>query len=242
MIKKINDLSGISGGEPSLMPVIKTDFYFACGASDGVFCQEVEGEKTLVLSLRGVTATICGLSENADIEELKAFLGFRHVKNILTDFCFDSVAFEKRAVLKATPNCDFFENVTVLTSASRLADYENVFNLLSENGVFDAWYPAFSRKVNNMYAYGVYMCENSTAISCAVAPFVCGEIGIIAGVCTDESHRKKGYATKCVKSLLAQLKSGNIKTAYLWCEDENIKFYKNIGFSVCGEIYVKKEE
>lgn len=242
MIKKINDLSGISGGDPSLMPVIKTDFKFPCGDSDGVFCQEIEGEKTLVLSLRGVTATICGLSENADVEELKAFLSFRQIKNILSDFCFEKSVLEKRAVLKVTPCDTLSENVTVLTPASRLSDYENVFDLLSENGVFEAWYPAFSRKVNNMCACGVYMCENSAPISCAVAPFVCEETGIIAGVYTDENHRMKGSATRCVKSLLAELKSKNIKTAYLWCEDKNIKFYENAGFSIVSEIYVKKEE
>ena len=95
-----------------------------------------------------------------------------------------------------------------------------------------------------MYNYGesVYLEENSIPVSCAVAPFVYGETGVVAGVFTDESYRNKGYATKCVKALLSELKKENINIAYLWCEDKNIKLYENIGFSVCGEIYVKREE
>lgn len=242
MIKKTNVITGISGGEMSLMPVIQTDLRFACGDADGVFFQESDGEKTLVLSLRGVTATICRLTQNIDVDELSSFLKFRHVSNIISDFFFDGFELEKRSVLKANTQFENSQNATTLTTASRLSDYENVFNLLSKNGEFNVWYPSFSRKVNNLSACGVYISENSTAVSCAVAPFIYDEIGIIAGVYTDERFRKKGYATKCMQSLLSDLKSKNIKTAYLWCEDKNIKFYENIGFTQCGEIYVKKEE
>lgn len=242
MIKRITDFTGISDGLPPLMPVIKTDFQFACTDVDGVYCQEENGEKTLLVSLRGVTATVVRLSDNANTEELISFLNFHQMKNVLSDFCFDATGLEKRAVMKAVTDCAFSENATILTPASRLWDYENVFNLLSKNGEFEAWYPLFSRKVNNSCACGVYISENSTTVSCALAPFVCGDTGIIAGVYTDEKYRKKGFATKCVKSLVAELKNKNVETAYLWCEDKNIKFYENAGFSVCGEIHVKKEE
>ena len=242
MIKKTNVITGIGGGNPSLMPVIQTDFRFACGDTDGVFYQETDGEKALVLSLRGVTATICRLTKNVDVEELLSFLEFRQVSNILSDFFFDGYGLEKRSVLKVNTRVEAFENTTIITSASRLSDYKNIFNLLSPNGEFDVWYPSFSRKVNNFSACGVYMSENSSAVSCAVAPFIYGDVGIIAGVYTDECYRKKGYGTKCVQALVSDLKSKNIETAYLWCEDKNIKFYENIGFTLCGEIYVKKEE
>ena len=86
------------------------------------------------------------------------------------------------------------------------------------------------------------MIENSVPVSCAIAPFIYESLGVIAGVFTNESHRNKGYATLCVKSLLSELQMKNVKEVYLWCEDKNIKLYENIGFSLYGKIYIKKEE
>ena len=241
MIKRINDLTDIRGSQP-LMSVIQTDFCFPASDNDGAYIQVLDDEKTLVLSLRGATANICRLSPNADVEELVSFLSFRQVSNVLSDFFFEGINLEERAVLKASVQGENAEGVIVLSSASRLSDYENVFKLLSPNGLFDAWYPGFSRKVNNLRGCGVYLMNNNTPVSCAVSPFIFGEIGIVAGVFTDESQRRKGYASRCVKALLNDLKQKNVKTAYLWCEEKNIKFYENIGFTLCGEIYVKKEE
>ncbi len=242
MIKKITEFTDINGGFPPFMSVIQTDFKFASNNFDGAYYQEIESEKTLLLSIRGVTATICRLSENVDVEELSFFLDFNGVQNVLSDFFFDGYNLEKRAVLKIEPYEEFIEKIVVLTPASKLADYENVFKLLSKNGSFDVWYPVISRKINNSCACGVYLEENSIPVSCAIAPFVYGKTGVVAGVFTDENYRNKGYATKCVKALLSELKKENVNIAYLWCEDKNIKLYENIGFSVCGEIYVKREE
>ncbi len=242
MIKKITEFTDINGGFPPFMSVIQTDFKFASNNSDGAYYQEIESEKTLLLSIRGVTATICRLSENVDVEELSFFLNFNGIENVLSDFFFEGFNLEKRAVLKVKPYTEVTEKAIVLSFASRLADYENVFKLLSKNGSFDVWYPVISRKINNSCACGVYLEEKSIPVSCAVAPFVYGETGVVAGVFTDESYRNKGYATKCVKALLRELKKENVNIAYLWCEDKNIKLYENIGFSVCGEIYVKREE
>ena len=242
MIEKMYQFTDINGGFPPFLSVINTDFRFARGASDGVYFQEINGEKTLLFSIRGVTATICRLSENADTQELSAFFEFQGIKNVLSDFYFEEISLEERAVLKATPDYETLSDAIVITPASRLNDYENVFNLLSRNGSFEAWYPLFSSKINEFFSCGVYMMEEDAPVSCAVAPFVFGNLGVIAGVFTSESYRNKGYATRCVKALLSELKKNNVEEVYLWCEDKNIKLYENIGFSKYGRIYVKKEE
>ena len=242
MIKKINQFTDINGGLPPFMSVINTDFLFARGTSDGVYFQEIDGEETLVFSLRGVTATICILSEKADTQELSSFLEFQGVKNVLSDFFFDEMCLEERAVLKATPKCENISNIIAVTPLSKLSDYENVFNLLSRDGSFEMWYPLFSAKINSSFSCGVYFMESDAPVSCAVAPFVFGNTAVVAGVFTSESHRNKGYATKCVKALLNELYKKNVDDVYLWCEDKNIKLYENIGFSQCGKIYIKKEE
>lgn len=242
MIKKINQITDINGGFPPFMSVINTDFRFTRGASDGVYFQEINGEKTLLFSLRGVTATICRLSGKADTEELSSFLGFQGVKNILSDFFFEGICLEERAVLRATPKCDNISDTISITPLSKLSDYKNVFKLLSCNGFFEAWYPLLSAKINEGFSCGAYMMENDAPVSCAVAPFVFGNSAVIAGVFTSEGSRNKGYATRCVKALLNELHSKKVKDVYLWCEDKNIKLYENIGFSQCGKIYIKKEE
>ncbi len=241
MIKRSTRFSDIRGSLP-LVSVIQTDFKFIHSDGDGVFYQEIDCETTLVLSIRGVTATICKTSDNVDEEELTAFLHFRQVSNVLSDFFFDGLGLEARKVLKITPKEIRYNDVVSLAPESRLADYQRVFELFSQNGSFDVWYPNYSKKVNNLCAYGTYVIENDDAISCALAPFVVNEVGVVAGVFTNENYRKKGCATRCVKTLLTDLKNNNVEEIYLWCEDKNIKFYENMGFSVCGKIYVKKDE
>lgn len=242
MIKKIYQFTDINGGFPPFMSVINTDFHFPRWASDGVYFQEINGEKTLLFSFRGVTATICRLSEKADTGELSSFLEFQGIKNVLSDFFFEEICLEERAVLKVKPEYDGLCDTTAITPSSRLNDYENVFNLLSGKGSFENWYSLFSAKINKLFSYGVYMMEYDVPVSCAVAPFVSGNTAVVAGVFTSENHRSKGYATRCVKALLSELKKKNIDEVYLWCEDKNIKLYENIGFSLYGKIYIKKEE
>ncbi len=242
MIKKMCEFSEVNGGLPPFFSVINTDNIFPRGASDGAYFQEIDGERTLVFSLRGVTATICRLSDKADAQELTSFLELQGVRNVLSDFCFEEITLVERAVLKATPECEFSGDAIAITSESRIADYENVFSLLSHNGSFEAWYPLFSSKINEGYACAVYVTEDSIPVSCAAAPFVFKNSGVVAGVFTSESHRGKGYATQCVKALLSELKKKSINEVFLWCEEKNIKLYENIGFSLCGKIYIKKEE
>lgn len=241
MIKKITDMSDIRGSLP-LVSVIQTDFCFVNNECDGVFCQEIDGKKTFVMSLRGCTATICKSEDYIDAEELSAFLKFHHVENILSDFELSGFLLESRTVLEMTPCNSPVSGSVFLTPESRLCDYKNVFELLCHNGKFDVWYPLFSRKVNKFCAFGSYEIQGSVPVSCALAPFVNNKVGIIAGVFTKENYRKKGYATNCVKALLSQMQKNGVQKAYLWCENKNIDLYKNIGFSVCGKIYVKREE
>ena len=206
MIKKMYQYTDINGGFPPFLSVINTDFRFVRGASDGVYFQEINGKRTLLFSFRGVTATICRLSEKADTRELSSFLEFQGIKNVLSDFFFEEIPLEERAVLKVNPDYEVLSDAIVITPSSRLRDYENVFNLLSRNGSFEAWYPLFSAKINEFFSCGVYMMEDDVPVSCAVAPFIFGNSGVVAGVFTSESHRKKGYATRCVKALLSELK------------------------------------
>lgn len=241
MIKKLYQLTDINGGFPPFLSVINTDFIFPQYASDGAYLQEINGERTVLFSLRGVTATVCGLSDNADTAELTAFLNLQGIENVISDFFFDEIPFEEKAVLRAEPSDEAVCDAIRLSTSSRLYDYQNIFNLLSGKGSFEKWYPLFCAKVNKASACGVYLTADAIPVSCAVAPFVFENSAVVAGVFTNEEYRKKGYATKCVKALLSELKKINIENAYLWCEDKNIKFYEKIGFSLYGKIYVKEE-
>jgi GNAT superfamily N-acetyltransferase len=242
MIKKAFQFTDIDGGFPPFLSVINTDNVFERGASDGVYFQEIDGERSLVFSLRGVTATICRLNRKADTKELSSFLELQGINNVLSDFCFEEISFVERTVLKIKPEFEPLNEAVVLTSSSSLKDYKSVYNLLSINGSFEAWYPLFSAKVDKGASCGVYMTNGSAPVSCAVAPFIYEKSGVIAGVFTDENYRCKGFATRCVRSLLSELQKKNVEEVYLWCEDKNIKFYENIGFSLYGKIYIKKEE
>ncbi len=199
MIKKLNSFSEISGGEPSLISVIKTDFLFPHSEADGVYVQQTDEGQSLLVSISGRNAAICKLQRGVDIEELSVFLQFRNIESIISDFFFEGFSLRSEYLLKAEPQGELSPNTAMLKPSSRIGEYENIFNLLSRNGDFKVWFPSFSRKINKGFAAGVYAASEDACVSCAIAPYIQGDTAVVAGVATDKAYRNKWYASLCVQ-------------------------------------------
>ncbi len=241
MIEKIPDFSGLSGVLSPLLPLLFVDFQFSSVESDGVFVQRNDNEIAAAFSVRNGCSNFIKISDDLDIEEIMYFYHFLGVKNVVSDFALNS-SFQSFVFLKASSETKITESDGVLTPTSVTNEYRGVFDLL-ENGEadFNDWFPSFSKRINKGNAAAVYYKDNNEIISCAVSPAVYSENAVIGGVFTDLHFRGKGFGSLCVNALVNVLNTMGVKTVFLWCENHNIDFYRRLGFSVFGQVYISED-
>ncbi len=241
MIKKVYNISDINISSP-LFPLIYADFPHLQD-SDGVFFQETEKGKTLLISMKNGSLTICKLSDDYDGDELLSFINFWGVKTVLTDFDNEEIGLNSKPLMVAACcDCENDKETTFLSSKTTFKEYKELFSLLSQDGgSFENWYVVVSKKINNGYSQGVIIKDSERIISTALTTAVYSETAIISGVFTLPEYRNNGCASKCIKALLSELKNKNVSSALLWCEKEKVNFYKRLGFAVIGEVYVKED-
>ncbi len=240
MIEKVTDFGSLSGVLSPLLPLIFADGIFSRSDIDGAFIQKNENDVIQAFfSLKNTCVTLSVIDENAD-EELESFFSFCGVTGILSDKPVVKLCGNEKE-LHLMAYCGEPEkesNCFTITSESALSEYQNVYNVVFENGDnFENWFPEFSKKINTSNAFATYIKDENNIISVAISPGVYENCGVIAGVYTLDEYRKKGYAGKCVKALLNVLNKNDISNAYLWCEEKNISFYEKFNFKKIGKIY-----
>ena len=241
MIKKITDINDLSGVSSPLFPLIYCDFNCVLNDGDGVFLQLSDDEKTTALmSLKNSTLTIIKIADEVDVAEVEKYIEFFGITSVISDFQINKTEYKEVKLMccKTTKNLDF--TTDVINNSSPLQDYKSVFDLLCVDGDFYEWYPSFSKRINSNLSEAVYKKDNEIFVSTAVCNAICDNRGIISGVFTLPSYRGKGYAGECVRNLVSLLSHKGINEVYLWCENKNVKFYNNLGFNLCGEIYVRE--
>ena len=53
--------------------------------------------------------------------------------------------------------------------------------------------------------------------------------------------RKQGFSRATIYKLIEELKKDNVTEVYLWCEKSLEDFYKKIGFTKIGNVYIETE-
>lgn len=242
MIKRVNDINILSGVSSPLFPLVYCDCNCAFKSGDGVFVQLSDDEEiTALISLRNSTLTVIKITDNTDIAEIEEYIQFFGITSVISDFPINGTEY-KRVQLMCCNSVKASDNTTrTLNVFSNLQEYKEIFNLLCGDGEFSEWYPAFSGKVNKGLAVAVYKKSGDTVVSTAVCTAVFEQRAIISGVFTKPMSRGKGYGRECIHNLISRLSEKRVSEIYLWCEDKNIKFYKNNGFDLCGEIYVRED-
>lgn len=240
MIEKITDFRSLSGVFSPLLPLVYADGSFSQNDLDGAFLQKSESDEIqAVFSLKNTCVTLLAIDNNAT-EEFEKFFSFCGVTEILSDkplthFCHTQ---KELNLFEYHGNFEEQNNCIALTSESTIKEYQDIYNIVFEEGCnFDNWYPEFSKKINSFNAFGAYLKVNGNVISVAISPAIYKDASVIAGVCTLKEYRNKGYASACVKALLNELNKNNISEIYLWCEDNNIDFYNKLDFKNIGKIY-----
>lgn len=241
MIEKITDFGSLSGVLSPLLPLVYADGSFSHNELDGSFFQKNEqGELQAIFSLKNTCVTLILLNENG-INELEAFFSFCGVSEILSDKPVEQLCKNQQALNLLEFSGEAFgeEYCLKLTSESSISEYQSVYNILSEQGNnFENWFPEFSKKINSSDAFATYFVVDKKVVSVAISPAIYWDCAIIAGVYTLSTYRNQGFAGKCMKALLSELKINNLSKIYLWCEDKNISFYEKLRFENIGKIYL----
>ncbi len=222
--------------------MVYTDFLFPLSDSDGVYEGVYEEKSAFLLSLKNGTATLIKTGDSFDTEELVAFLRFWSVNDIISDFKTDFINKEYH-LYSCVPKEQLNQATELLTPFSRFFEYKKIYEILNPDGKnFDYWFSSFSRKINSSKNICCYYNEAEAVNSVCVVSGIYNGKAVISGVATHSENQKKGYASKCIKSVLNELYNKNISDVYLWCEHKNTAFYEKLGFNKIGEIYYKTEE
>ena len=238
MIEKLTDADVLSGVSSPLLPLLYAGLKYPSTDVDGVYIQTDNAEIQSFVSVKNSCAVVCVVNENYSAEELNIFLSFLHIEEVLSDFV-SGDGYKKIPLLMAITEAFDTTELDVASPLWKMSQYKSLHGLLSdENQCFDTWFTDFSRRVNEGFALAV--CDKDY-VSCAVAPCVYENCGIIAGVYTDPRYRGQGLAQKCIKGLLGTLNAKGIKNIYLWCNEDKVKFYEKSGFRVIGSLYIREE-
>ncbi len=238
MIEKLTDTGMLSGVSSPLLPLFYADFRYSISEIDGVYAQSENEKIKSLISVKNGCATVCVIDDIFSREEMNSFLSFLHIGQVLSNI-FLGDGYRSIPLLKtATEPCG--TGALQITSPTwKMSQYIDLHRLLSEeNDRFDIWFADFSRRVNDGFACGVITADSC---SCAVAPCIYGDSGIIAGVFTQPQFRGQGLAKKCVDGLLDELHNKGVKIAYLWCNEDKVNFYEKSGFQVIDSLYIREE-
>ncbi len=239
MIERVTDINFLSGVSSPLLPLIYVCFRFSESNSDGVFAQlDGDGNTVAVLSVNNSGAVLVKIGNDVDTDEIFSFFKFSGVSSYVSDVSLNNRNEKTRKLLSGVSCFEKCCDVNVITPESVADEYRGVFELLSDNSeFFENWYSLFSKKINNGFAEAVYNRENGTPVSTAVATAVYGGSAVVSGVFTSVLFRNRGKASLCIKKLMSELYSVNVKKVYLWCDDGKVPFYEKLNFTVCGEVY-----
>ena len=108
----------------------------------------------------------------------------------------------------------------------------SVYALLSEcfDGIqpFDGWYVDVSHRVRHGCCRIACICDGENIVSAAMTVAETEDAAILGQVATAPTHRRRGFAAKCVNDLLARCKD---KLLYILPVDERAqKLYTALGF------------
>lgn len=112
----------------------------------------------------------------------------------------------------------------------------DVYTLLAENfphiAPFEAWYVDYSHRFRHGYCHIAAVMHDDKPVSVATTVAETHEAVILGQVATDKAFRRRGYAAKCLSSLIYRCQGRHL---YILPVDEYAeKLYISLGFSPAG--------
>lgn len=143
--------------------------------------------------------------------------------------------------LEELHNCESkFEDIFEFSENVNLYDYYELLKVNKSKSFivpeFDDFYVDLNHRLRKNTAYILGLYKDNKLISCCVATAVDKTSAVIAGVATLPQYKKMGYGTAVVTEFCKKLTYKNITDIFLQRDkNENLSFYKNIGFENVSE-------
>lgn len=97
---------------------------------------------------------------------------------------------------------------------------------------FNYWYPDVSHRIRHQCSHIACIVQEDNVVSTAMTVAETGAEAIIGQVVTAPCARRRGFASKCIKSVISQCKG---KSLYILPMNDGARLlYENLGFVPCG--------
>ena len=107
--------------------------------------------------------------------------------------------------------------------------YKHLASVFTDFPAFDGWYVDVSHRMRHGCCHIATIEDGDDIVSTALTVSETENAALIGGVATSFTHRKKGYATQCIKTLLSTLPQ---KIVYIAPVDADAqRLYQSLGFA-----------
>ncbi len=193
------------------------------------------------LCLLDGVATVCG--SEFDTDELRLFLQMQ--PDIFSICCNREVAEQIRSFDKYSttvyPVMRYEHAQTVdamVESSSPRPIYALLCECFKQLPSFEGWYLDVCHRLRHDCCHIAAICENGVPISSAMTVAEHQDGAVIGAVATHPSHRRKGYAGRCVGTLAERMRMQG-KTVYICPKTDAAKrLYESLGFVLYGETVI----
>lgn len=189
-------------------------------------------------------AVVLYLTDNSNFKEILKFLEVVGYSSLLLDKKysehFGEINFKFGKIMKLSKNLTAPQNINIDKNAVFRKTYSLLIECSNENFAvpeFEPFYLDISHKIRHNAArnYAVFDNDKNKYTACALTSSETSENAIISAVAVSIGNRRQGYGGLIVKSICSDLQKLG-KDVYIYRqENENIEFYKSLGFLDCGE-------
>ena len=110
--------------------------------------------------------------------------------------------------------------------------YKHLASVFADFPTFDGWYVDVSHRVRHGCCHITAIEDGPDIVSTAMTVAETEHAALIGGVATSFTHRKKGYASRCIKTLLNALPQKAVYIAPINTDAQRL--YQSLGFAVYG--------
>lgn len=208
------------------------------GEVTDIWVQIISGKPTALVS-DCVGYVTLSLTDNADLKEIAEFVRLIGYKEISFESRFKLFNNNKSGtIMKLSEPKIFLKPDEFEVKENELKQAYTVLKQCSSKSFnvpdFESFYLDMSHKIRHGGGYSVTLFNNEgVAAATASAVFKCDYGAVIGAVAVLPQYRRNGLGSCSVSLLVKHLIEENIKKIYLQCtDDNNIKFYEKLGFSV----------
>ncbi len=188
------------------------------------------GKAVAALAKSGGELTVF-YTDKADMDELMEFAGVVGCSSIVSRDAPDGRKNSSAVVMKYNGNAGF---KSVLPEYDEIP-FTDIYRLMKScrcDDLFVPEYEVFLPELSHCLRHGTALCNYIIAdgipVSFCMTTALSETAAVIGGVCTSPEYRRRGYGSRCIQGLIAELGSRDIFVVR--DKGRNQSFYQSVGF------------